>query len=854
MARFFILISLFSLSLITFLHPEAAAPPIFELKKSGSSVWHNNDSINMNVSDDGSRVRAVLSRKLSLGFVCGFYSIDNISYLFSVIVIGGGNPSVVWSANTDHLVHENATLLLTPQEGLVLRDSDGSQVWSTNTSGKSVAGMNMTALGNLVLFNDKGVIVWQSFDHPTDALLSGQRFYEGQKLISSTSPTNWSQGLYYATLTMDLGLTAFIRDGEGQKPQMYYQMEPNQSSIDQIPLTATGHCRLLRNNQVNSSSRNRDGSNYAELQTGGFLVNLGTTSSQAQQQQQQPLDSVIEYVRLNSDGSLKLYRYDNNRSRSSEIVDIVSQDLGACQYPRLCGEYGLCKAGKCSCPQGDDGIQYFQQSDRGGGGGGCSRITALSCKPPHDQQQDRLIEVINGTYFNVIDPTAAFPKIKNMEECKQACLGNCSCGAAFFRYDNNISDGYCYMPSEVLSIRQDQIPNYGFKSATYIKVEGRPAAPPHRKNLMAIIVGSGSAVFVILFLSILTFWMKSSNKAIIEDDQYYIRQVPGMPVRFSNKELRVATRNFKEKLGGGGFGSVFKGVLQDGTEVAVKRLDKMGHAMREFLAEVETIGSIHHFNLVRLIGFSAEKSSCLLVYEYMINRSLDNWIFYRDQKPCLDWETRKKVIHGIAKGLAYLHEECRQRIIHLDIKPQNILLDENFNAKISDFGLSKLIDRDESQVLTTLRGTPGYIAPECGQSRITVKVDIYSFGIVLLEIVSGRRNLDRSRSESSKHLLSLLQEKAEEDQLLEIVETLDDDEEVRDHREEMVRLIRIAAWCLQNDHTKRPLMSTVVKVLEGVMEVDPNINYKFTHAMGSSSVADHHVSSAPQASVLSNPR
>ncbi|KAI8011583.1 G-type lectin S-receptor-like serine/threonine-protein kinase [Camellia lanceoleosa] len=373
---------------------------------------------------------------------------------------------------------------------------------------------------------------------------------------------------------------------------MYYQMAPNQSSIDQISLTATGHCRLLRNNQVNSSSRNSDGSNYADLQTGGFLVNLGTTSSQAQQQQQ-PLDSVIEYVRLNSDGSLKLYRYDNNSRRSSEIVDMVSQDLGACQYPRLCGDYGLCKAGKCSCPPGDDGIQYFQSGGGGGGGGGCSRITPLSCK-----QQDQLIEVINGTYFNVIDPTAAFPNITNMEECKQACRRNCSCGAAFFRYDNNTSDGYCYMPSEVLSIRQDEIPNHSFKSATYIKVEkpskvapnpvpeGRPAAPPSLRN--------------------------------------------------------------------------------------------------------------------------------------------------------------------------------RKRLIAI--------------------------------------------------------------------------------------------KKAEEDQLLEIVETLDDDEEVRDHREEMVRLIRIAAWCLQNDHTRRPLMSTVVKVLEGVMEVDPNINYKFTHAMGSSSVADHLVSSAPQASVLSNPR
>ncbi|XP_057951096.1 G-type lectin S-receptor-like serine/threonine-protein kinase SD2-5 [Malania oleifera] len=212
-----------------------------------------------------------------------------------------------------------------------------------------------------------------------------------------------------------------------------------------------------------------------------------------------------------------------------------------------------------------------------------------------------------------------------------------------------------------------------------------------------------------------------------------------MPKRFSYEDLRIATENFKEKLGGRGFGSAFKGVLGDGTRIAVKQLDKMGQRMREFLVEVETIGSIHLFNPVRLIEFCAEKSCRLLVYPYMCYGSLDNWIFCNDQytnnwKPCLDWKMRKKIILDIAKGLAYLHEKCRQKIIHLDIKPQNILLDENFNAKISDFGLSRLMDRYESQVQTNMRGTPGYLAPEWCQLRITVKVDIYSFGIVLLEV------------------------------------------------------------------------------------------------------------------------
>ncbi|KAL7186553.1 hypothetical protein ACSBR2_028312 [Camellia fascicularis] len=165
----------------------------------------------------------------------------------------------------------------------------------------------------------------------------------------------------------------------------------------------------------------------------------------------------------------------------------------------------------------------------------------------------------------------------------------------------------------------------------------------------------------------------------------------------------------------------------------------------------------------RLIGFCAQKSHKLLVYEYMPNGSLDKWIFQRNQELILGWQSRRKIIMDIAKGLAYLHEECRQKIFHLDIKPQNILLDENFNAKISDFGLSKLIDKDQSQVVTTMRGTPGYLAPKWLSSIITEKVDVYSFGVVVLEMLCGRKNLDRSQPEEDMHLLSLFKKKAEEE-------------------------------------------------------------------------------------------
>ena len=209
-----------------------------------------------------------------------------------------------------------------------------------------------------------------------------------------------------------------------------------------------------------------------------------------------------------------------------------------------------------------------------------------------------------------------------------------------------------------------------------------------------------------------------------EAEENYLDHVTGMPTSYSYDDLQAMTENFGKELGVGGFGTVFEGTLFDGTKVAVKRLDGLRQIKKSFLAEVETIGGIHHFNLVRLIGFCAEKSYRLLVYEYMSNGSLDRWVFDKNPEALLDWQHRKKIILDIARGLTYLHEDCRQKIVHLDIKPQNILLDETFNAKVSDFGLSKLVDRDQSQVVTTMRGTPGYMAPEWLSSVITEKVDV----------------------------------------------------------------------------------------------------------------------------------
>ncbi|KAI7732893.1 hypothetical protein M8C21_015371 [Ambrosia artemisiifolia] len=210
----------------------------------------------------------------------------------------------------------------------------------------------------------------------------------------------------------------------------------------------------------------------------------------------------------------------------------------------------------------------------------------------------------------------------------------------------------------------------------------------------------------------------------------------------------------------------------------------------------------------------------------MSNGSLDKWIYHGVREQILEWGCRKKITLDIAKGLAYLHEDCRQKIVHLDIKPQNILLDNDFNAKVSDFGLSKLIDKTQAEVMTTIKGTPGYIAPEWWSSIITEKVDVYSFGIVVLEILCGRKVFDRSQPEESWHLLFVFQKCWEEGTLLDMVDEHSEDMQV--HKTEVVEMMKVAAWCLQRNFKRRPSMSTVVKVFEGVMDVEMNLDYNFT--------------------------
>ncbi|KAK9724671.1 hypothetical protein RND81_05G091200 [Saponaria officinalis] len=300
------------------------------------------------------------------------------------------------------------------------------------------------------------------------------------------------------------------------------------------------------------------------------------------------------------------------------------------------------------------------------------------------------------------------------------------------------------------------------------------------------------------------------------------------PTRFSSEELAICTRNFYQVLGSGGFGVVYKGDFQNGIQVAVKVLKDIAMVNDQFKAEVSTIGRTYHINLVRLYGFCFEPTMRALVYEYMEKGALDK-VLFGSQRAQLRFEKLHEISIGIARGIAYLHEECRQRIIHYDIKPENVLLDVNLNPKVADFGLARLTNRGSTNmVVSGCRGTPGYAAPELWTPyTATYKCDVYSFGMVLFEIVGRRRNHDPNLSgESQEWVPKWAYDKFNNGELIQMLSALGIDRD--DEREKAERMVKVALWCVQYLPNSRPKMSDVVKMLKGGVEIEPPQN-PFAH-------------------------
>ncbi|XP_049379582.1 rust resistance kinase Lr10-like isoform X2 [Solanum stenotomum] len=339
-------------------------------------------------------------------------------------------------------------------------------------------------------------------------------------------------------------------------------------------------------------------------------------------------------------------------------------------------------------------------------------------------------------------------------------------------------------------------------------------------ELISVYLGAKFVIGLPLVIAFLVYKFKRRHLSMYDTIESFLQtQNNFMPIRYNYSNIKRMTRGFKEKLGEGGYGTVYKGKLQSRRDVAVKMLSKPKAGGQDFMNEVATIGRIHHVNVVGLVGYCVEGTKRALVYDFMPNGSLDKYISTSQEgSPLLSWQRKYDIILGVARGIGYLHRGCDVRILHFDIKPHNILLDENFIPKISDFGLAKLYPTDKSIVtLTAARGTIGYVAPELisrSIGAISYKADVYSFGMLLMEMLDLNRNEVANEENSSQYFPYYIYDKFNKGKEIVVDEGANDDE-----KKIARKLCLIALWCIQTNPIQRPSMSKVVEMLEGEVEV-----------------------------------
>ncbi|KAG5546066.1 hypothetical protein RHGRI_018290 [Rhododendron griersonianum] len=484
-------------------------------------------------------------------------------------------PQVLWSANRDIPVGENATLNFTGEGDLVLKDEFGNPVWSTNTSTSYVARMEIDVSGNFMLLNGSNGVVWQSFDNPTDTWLPNQKIYNGQRLTASNSSSDLSTGIYYLAVDKDnkIGMRAFL---DSNPPQQY--------------------AIFLAENIVGSLVGPAFGSpnNGVKLATTFAVFYFNFTAS--------PSD--YRFIVLEPNGHLILYLVDTSYPYTYAVMprkDLLAaiDSLGDCSYPAVCGHYGVCSGGgQCGCPEDSTGTSnYFWPFKQGVG---CAQITPLSCKD--GSKYHTFVDLPNVTYFDFVPTLFA----TTIDECKEACLNNCSCKAALFwsveprwrmkqDWVRDVESGEDHTGSG--EGRRSQARVAGVRRGSPESGEGRrrcaeagqgldlrQASPEVRRRLARVVggvlvAGEGHGV-----------WVMAGSESLAE-----IWWLGFLGLLFTVVTLFTTATNFQIRLGQGGFGAVFEGVLSDGIKVAVKQLDSIVQGRKEFLAEVNTIGKVEHF-------------------------------------------------------------------------------------------------------------------------------------------------------------------------------------------------------------------------------------------------------------------
>ncbi|CAA2964601.1 G-type lectin S-receptor-like serine threonine-kinase LECRK3 [Olea europaea subsp. europaea] len=573
----------------------------------------------------------------------------------------------------------------------------------------------MLGSGNFVLYNSSQSIMWQSFDHPTNTLLPGQRLLAGEEIVSSASETNPARGIFHLVMQADGNLVQYPMEIFG--PNYAYYASGTRG---------TG----------NNVSLNRDNNGHLYLFNGSAIISNLTRGQHRKR--------IINLTRIDVDGNFRPYYCSLDPQGNWTKEWSSSEDK--CAPLGLCGLNGYCIhldiVAECEC------LPRFDHVNPGNWTTRCERnFLTEGCKA-NNHNVNYEIGSLDDTVWE--DANYAILGGLTKEDCVKAYLEDCNCDVAF------LQDGYCKKQRLPLifgkRVRSNPIVALIKVNTTAQTTRGVSSdlGKEIKKviRLDVIIISISLFALAALILAISGIYVNRNHvgryKKISD-----VELIEGVNLRaFTYPGLVEATNEFKEELGRGASGIVYKGILSDNRSiVAVKRLDKeLEKGQKEFETEMKVIGKTYHHNLVRLLGYYREGANWLLVYEYMKNGSLADILFNQENRLC--WEERIRIAREIARGILYLHEECKTQIIHCDINPQNILMDEHRCAKISDFGLAKLLKKDQTNTYTGIRGTLGDMAPEWNRKlSVTIKADVYSFGIVLLEIICGRKSVDWSLSE-----------------------------------------------------------------------------------------------------------
>jgi serine/threonine protein kinase len=673
-------------------------------------------------------------------FELGFFSPGNsTNYYIGIWFKNVSVQTVVWVANRDNPLTSSSVA----NSSLVLSDDtlnlytgglrDQNIIWSTLslTSDDDDESNSTEAIlldtGNLVIRGRSGII-WQSFDYPTDTCLPGGRIGLDKVSNRSIILTSWRNNDDPGSGIYSLGINGSEMVMRRNLTTQYWRSGPwNGVYFSLLPQTQTG---ALATN---------------------YTYNYITTDQ-------------IDYMTFNFSGSaptrvvinsLGLLQTSIWFEQTQEWFLYISEPVDNCGVFETCGPFGVCNVNStpiCNCLPGFE-PRFPRSWDLSEFSSGCVRINPLTCNANREGFV-RLTDVLPAD-------SQSLP-YDNSQICEFACSINCTCNA----YSVSSSGGGCLLWHGDLSDLQNRTNTRHF----FLKLDGVGISnDDDLQNRLLVAISVSVALAILILACVLCFvWLRrrklkqkgsyqekredllllnvdcnsqsSSYNSDKSGDGQHVIELP----MFSFSSISIATGNFSlsNKLGEGGFGPVYKGTLLNGQSVAVKRLSKMsGQGLEELRNEAILIAKLQHKNLVRLLGCCTEKDEKILIYEYLPNKSLDFFLFDSVKRELLNWSVRVRIIDGIAQGLLYLHEHSRLRIVHRDLKASNILLDGNMKPKISDFGMARIFGGNELQAITNrIVGTYGYMSPEYAmQGHFSVKSDVFAFGVLLLEILSGEK-------------------------------------------------------------------------------------------------------------------